>query len=160
VEYVLLINYKDMKRIIALVAICLLSFTSFLSHGQQYTQKLTTFTITDSFGVVKQYVVNAKFLEDFAMWSRNNVPQQYRIWYSDMYRAMSNGTSIVYDKDKNTIAGMYGLWHVKDTNLSTGQSRFRKSVQATFNLVPHQFRIAMSYLSDFYVFQPSTSLFK
>ncbi len=77
------------------------------------------------------------------------VPQEYKEWYSDIYKAMSNGTSITYNRDNNTISGMQGKWHVNDKGLEVGQSRNRKFFQSIFNSPQHQFRVALQYLKYF-----------
>lgn len=105
------------------------------------------FTISDSFGTVKQFVVNDEFIAKFASFSRERVPQEYRIWMNDIYRALQNGATIIYNQDNNTILGMTGKWHVKDeSKLSSGRSVWNKFWDAQFESEAHQFRDALVYL--------------
>ncbi len=136
-----------MKRIKVLLISSLIISLSFFSYSQSFPRP--SFTIADSFGIVKQYTIDEAFLRSFAQWTRMTVPQEYKEWYSDIYKAMSNGTSITYNRDNNTISGMQGKWHVNDKGLEADQSRNRKFFQSMFNSTPHQFRVALQYLKYF-----------
>lgn len=132
-----------MKTIRTVLSLLLIIISSFCLAQQ----KKATFTITDSFGIVKQFAVDDAFLDKFTSFSRNEVPQQYRVWMSDIYKALKRGESIEYNQDTNTIRGMSGMWHVKDeSSLSANTSTFKKWIGAQVNSEAHQFRDAIVYL--------------
>ena len=138
-----------MKRIVlVLVAFCFVT----VSFAQSNRKTSPTFTIKDSYGIQKEYIINEDFLQKFASWARNSIPPEYSVWYSDIYKAMAEGTSITYNCDTNQISGMYGKWHVKDKGLESGQSTLKKRIQAINNSTPHQFRRAMMFLGGFHVY--------
>lgn len=108
-----------------------------------------TFTKRDGVGVIYCYNVDAKFLKAFGDWIRDQ-PVEYRPPLIDVYRALQNGESIVYNPDDNTFTG-----HIEWQSISKNQlkqltsGKGSRTLDATFDNWRHRFRCAISRLDHF-----------
>ncbi len=109
-----------------------------------------TFTIEDDLGIIVEYDVNSRFLEQFANFVRNQDAES-RPFLADIYNALKKGRDVWYNQDHNTIAGLYDEdWtsiSIKELN-KIGKRGYNAIFHATINSRSHRFCVAILRLKN------------
>jgi len=130
-----------MKKLLLLVLLLTSSISGFSRN---------TFTIEDDLGTIATYEVTPKFLEYFASFIRQQ-NNDFKPFLADIYKALQNGRNVVYNRDRNTIGGLYESDWSSMTPKELKKMQGRESdLSATFNTKKHRFYSALNCLSRFY----------
>ena len=111
-----------------------------------------TFTIEDNLGVIARYEVTPSFLDYFASFVRQQNADS-KPFLTDIYKALQNGRDVVYNRDNNSIGGLYTSDWASMTPKELSKMYGRTSgLEATLNTKKHRFFKALSCFQNFYYY--------